>query len=367
MSQIMQAIDERQSVQLDLLDLSKAFDTVDHSILISKLCFYGIRGMQIQLFESYLSRRKQFVMWQETKSPITNVKYGVPQGSILGPLLFLIYVNDLPASVNENICLYADDTSILVKGNDIEDLDRKSINAIRNAQDWFSNNKLKQNNNKTESIIFSTKKNYATSEVKFLGLHIDSELGWVQHTTTLCKRLTSVVYTIRRLKKVATHETAKVSYNSCFHSVISYGILFWAHSPGFKRVFCLQKKAVRALCNLKQRDSCKPYFVQQNILTLPSVYILTVLLYVYDNIEQFNVNGQHHEYATRKRVELRVPYHRLTRTQHAVDFWGPKFYNKLPAEVKGLPRHKYKSLIKKYLIDNSFYNYEDFLGNEISM
>ena len=154
----------RQQIGGIFCDLSKAFDCVNHEILIVKLHYYGIRGVALNWFKSYITNRKQKVKItsqngkKDSSSRWELIKNGVPQGSILGPLLFIIYVNDLPRGINQfaNPVTYADDTSVLVSAQNLEDLKLKLDFTLHYMSDWFSINGLTLNIDKTNIIKFSS-------------------------------------------------------------------------------------------------------------------------------------------------------------------------------------------------------------------
>ena len=179
------------------LDFAKAFDTVNHKILISKLENYGIRGTVKQWFESYLSNRKQTVKIGNTFSDEKQITCGAPQGSILGPILFLLYINDIKNSAKQiNFFLFADDTSTFLMHKHIEELEKIYNKELKNVKNWLDANKLSLNISKSNMILFK-KNRTKTSKIlsvkimgeeikekeytKYLGILIDNKLSWKQH------------------------------------------------------------------------------------------------------------------------------------------------------------------------------------------
>jgi hypothetical protein len=172
-----------------MLDLQKAFDTVNHEILFSKLSAMGVDHSSVNWFKSYLQNRTQVVEVKGTMSDYMPISCGVPQGSILGPLLFLVYVNDLPASVKCKTVLYADDSALLVSGKDVSEIEQTLSSELQSVCNWLVDNKLSIHLGKTESILFGSCRKLkdkiglhitcngsnilAKSEVKYLGVSID--------------------------------------------------------------------------------------------------------------------------------------------------------------------------------------------------
>lgn len=353
--------DEGHKPSATLLDLSKAFDCVPHSILLEKLRYYGIRGDSLCMFESYLSHRKQIVVTQEGRSFERDVGYGVAQGSKLGPILFLIYINDLCSNIETcQTILYADDTTLLVTGDSPTDIQIKEAVSISSAEQWFRANKFSLNTNKTQKIIFETRPNVNHS-VKMLGVYIDSALSWSCHTDVLCAKLNTALYQIRRIIDVTNVSTAKTIYYANFYSLINNNIILWGTTHYADRVFKIQKKCVRAMMGVNSRDHCKPHFQHLQLLTIPSLYIFNCLMYIKKNMNALETQSDIHTYSTRNQSLLRIPYHRLTITQKSIKYQGIKLYNSLRLETRLLPLSTFKSKIKHFLISHSFYTVNDFL------
>ena len=224
--------------------LSKAFDCVHHDTLLGKLRYYGTTGRALDLLNSYLSNRVQRVDTNGSRSSGSTVSMGVPQGSILGPFLFLVYINDLPNLVKHKheIVLFADDTSLLFRVSRQESIYDDVNNAISQVVEWFTANNLLLNEKKTKCVKFVLPKvkavparimmkNYILDFVDsavFLGITLDAKLQWGPHIGELAKRLGSAAYAVKKVRQLSDVNTARLVYFGCFHSLMTYGILLWA-------------------------------------------------------------------------------------------------------------------------------------------
>ena len=247
--------DKEISVGL-FLDLTKAFDLVDHGILLKKMSAYGIRGLVNKWFESYLTHRIQMVEIthkNDSTNEITNYisqkqycKHGVPQGSILGPILFLIYVNDLGLHLKQGKpTFFADDTSIFISGHCLNNIQTGIDNTVTQLLEWFENNKLIINTDKTVAVSFHHSQNNKaeypsinlgskpityTNSTKFLGLWIDQNLKWSNHIQVLANKLGKICFALRIVSQSLRLDSVQALYFAYFHSSITYGIIFWGNS-----------------------------------------------------------------------------------------------------------------------------------------
>ncbi|KAG7296652.1 hypothetical protein JYU34_000923 [Plutella xylostella] len=358
-------------------DLSKAFDCVDHQTLISKLRYYGIGGKALDLISSYLDKRQQRVDINNTKSQGAHVKIGVPQGSILGPFLFLIYINDLPFMVEKltNIVLFADDTSLLFKVKRRENNFNEINSILSDIHDWFTVNNLLLNSKKTKcikftlpnvrqcdtNIILDGNKLDLVNDTVFLGMTIDSKLQWGPHIEKLSGRLSSAAFAVRKIRQLTDVETARLVYFSYFHSLLSYGILLWGRAADIETIFVLQKRAIRSIYKLGSRDSLRELFKEINILTVPCQFIFSNLMYVRKNISTFDTIGSNHDINTRNKHKLAFPAMRLAKVNKSFLGYCIRFYNKLPAEVAQMPENKFKCYIKEKLSKKAYYKIDDYL------
>lgn len=377
---IYKAFETREYVTGLLFDMSKAFDLVDHKILFKKLEAHGIRGIVLEWFKSYLKDRKQLVEinhiagenCKQYRSFLCNVMYGVPQGSTLGPLLFIIFINDLCAFLKAGkLVNFADDTNVLVCSKTLSEHEELLDQAINEMKEWCYLNNLVLNASKTNVIQFRTNERVQlnlnskfsdlyVNHAKFLGINLDQHLRWDTHLQDLKLKLSKCIFGIRRIKNIVDQQTALLTYYGMVHSQISYCTLLWGNSTHMAEIFRTQKKCIRAVFSLKQQESCKHYFTEFKIMTAYSIYIQQLLNFVKKHENTFVKSKDVHQHSTRQNSLIYNKCVHLTVSEKDVLYIGPKLYNMLPSNIRQLSFKKFKTTIKKKLLECAFYSLSEY-------
>ena len=334
--------------------------------------------MALEWFKSYLTERKQFVLYNDVKSDVKEITYGVPQGSVLGPLLFILYTNDIPYCLKTCKCiLFADDTTVYVSGHRKSSLFTDMKNDLDSLIDWFRANKLSLNISKTNYVLFRPDKRMKMIDhedvdkynltfgndvleekyvVKFLGVKIDNHLKWNDHCKSLCSRLASSLYILRNVKHTLPTRIMKTLYYSFFYSHLQYGVLLWGSSTtaeNINRICVMQKKAIRIVTNSNYNDHTAPLFKELNILNIDDIIKVELAKYMYKftnnilplELTKFLKRGNEiHGYATRQENPISIKRN-FAPLDHC-------FLTKAPEVWKKLDRTKKESKSLKNFIAN---------------
>ena len=290
-------IDNRNISLSVFMDLSKAFDTLDHQILLKKLNYYGIEGTALAWFSSYLIGRQQYVELDGASSSLMPLSTGVPQGSILGPLLFLIYMNDIP-NANDffKYILYADDTTLFSTIHISAVATHEINNHLSEVYDWLAVNKLSLNIKKTKYIVFhAINKNIEgmlpelsingiiierVQNFNFLGLLFNEHMFWKPHIDIIANKLMKFSGILNKLKKFLPSHILRTLYFSRVQSRLTYGILAWGFE--YQRFVKLQKRFIRIISLSTYNAHTEPLFKNLEILTIKNLFDLNCLKFVYN-------------------------------------------------------------------------------------
>lgn len=349
-------------------DLSRAFDCVPPAMLVDKLRHYRLSGDSVGLIASYLSDRSQRTVFGGETSQTSALSYGVPQGSVLGPLLFIIYMNDIAmGGPDYEHILYADDTTVVGRSPSLDLSGGVVCGARSSVFDWFLANRLTANEAKTYNMTFSQRnippEFNINKSVKFLGLLLDPKLTWEEHVLSLTARLSGITFLFRNLVETVPFPVVLTAYYAIFQATYTYGLLVWGHCAHLSAVFGLQRRILRIMFRKGFREDVREIFRTAGILTVPSMYIWLTLLFVKKNIHNFITVGEvNNSYATRNTGNIAVSYARLNKSRYSVNYWGPRFFNALPVRIRNLPYNQFKNVTRSVLIDRAFYNLSEYLA-----
>jgi len=389
------SVDDGKISLLTLLDLSKAFDSVHHETLLKKLHMAGIRR---DWFLSYLSYRTQCVKSENVVSESLNINYGVPQGSILGPILFLIFVNDIGRNLDRNvhITMYADDLQILISNTPAEIMKLKELteNSLISIKNWYDNNGLKVNADKTQCILigtaqntnkmpdnfyisFDNKKIEIENKVKSLGIWFDSNLTFKNHVNNLCSKLNGTLMYLNKIKPFLDNQSRLLVIHALIFSNINYCSIIWGKCSAKQRnqVQRSINYAAKVASNgkYKKSDHVSPLIKNLEWLNIDNIISLNEAACIYRSVHKYssartlNLTTRseltsHSARPSRNGSSLHTEFRNTTIGTKAISINGTKNWNKIPREIRGASTLKrFKKLHKAFLL-----NQQSDQSNEIS-
>ena len=363
------------------LDFSKAFDTIDHDILLEKLNFYGIRGLCLSWIKSYLTNRTQKTLFNGTSSTSQNITCGVPQGSVLGPLFFIMYINDIYlTSPKLFFVLFADDTNILISGNNINELQNILNQELKVIQSWLIANKLSLNVGKTKYIIFSTtRKKFNSknikiymndqeleqvSDIKFLGITIDKHLTWKKHIQTIKTKISRTVGILFKVRDLLNRQSCMTIYNSLIYSYLNYCNIIWGDAcvTAINSLLLIQKRFVRLCTNSEFLAHSYPLFKELKVLTIFDIFKLNQCEFLFkwkNNINNYQTIYQDffskhcdiHQHNTRFRQNFRRPKTKNAYGDKLIKVSALDAWNAIPDDIKNsFSKPELKNAIKKHYL-----------------
>ena len=380
MDKLVNALEKKEIVVGIFLDFSKAFDTVDHDILLQKLYHYGLRGCAYSWFESYLTHRTQFVTYNGAKSKKLQIKCGVPQGSILGPLLFLIYINDLHTVCKHSFpILFADDTNLFLSGKNLDDMQTLLNEELTEIDLWLKANKLSLNIKKTHYMLFknrgATEKDIClkienepitqVKKTKFLGVIIDCNLTWKEHISYISGKIAKGVGILTKARKFLNKTTLMNLYYTFVYPYLIYCNHVWGstYTTHFNKIISLQKKAVRIIAGIKPRSDVMNAFQQLRILPciLINKYLLGRLMYkIYTNSALqkfecfFEYNKDVHGYNTRQTNHYHLPCIRTNLGKFGFRYQGAFIWNEiLKLDISMESEYSFSKNLKTAILNDS--------------
>lgn len=365
-------LDNNKKTLAVFIDLAKAFDTVSHDQLLETLERYGARGTVSEVFESYLKDRKQYVKIGNSLSDPREIKTGVPQGTVLGPLLFNVYINALcNLDINGRILAYADDTVIIFVGDTWEEAQSLLKTGMDKVKLYLNCFKLTLNESKTNYIAFSLtssnrpvfseiKINSFSSPIKevkntkYLGIMVDCNLKWDKHCDYVCQKIRFLIHKFYLLRAILNYKLIITFYKTLVEPLLSYGIFVWggAYNSNLESLKTIQNYIIKVMLRKPKLYSTRLIY-NNDIINIRTIYICTICNYLYKNISKQQYVT--HKYSTRSIANslLNIPRSNKTINQRFVDYFAPKIFNQIPKNIREIKNFcSYKKKCRQYVTNN---------------
>ena len=360
---IYNAFDRDEFALAVFLDLSKAFDSLDIEILLNKLQMYGINDTAQKWFRSYVTKRIQYTKWNTAISNHIDINCGVPQGTILSPLLFSLYVNDFPLiPAYSNSILFADDSNLFITDKNIEILFDRMNHDLSLLNQWFIANKLTLNLGKTHYVLFSRRKKPVCmnpssylkiensvierqTETIFLGVTVDQHLEWNLQTRAVCNKVAKYVHIFRNLRSYIDKKALKNLYNTLVYPNLIYCNSIWGYSKHsyIAPLIVLQKKIIRIIAGVGRFHHTDALFKSYKLLNIENINKYTTCIHVHRSINDLSpinfFNMQTNDfYSMRSSSDsvVKVTWPKSEQYRQCILYRGPTLYNSLPSHIRNI-------------------------------